>query len=48
MNIEKNYNNKETQKKLKSENIPMTIKNVNGNINEIFRMSGFDKILKIE
>lgn len=37
-----------TQKKLKSENIPMTIKNVNGNINEIFRMSGFDKILKIE
>lgn len=37
-----------TQKKLKSENIPMTIKNVNGYINEIFRMSGFDKILKIE
>ena len=37
-----------TQKKLKSEDIPMTIKNVNDTINEIFRMSGFDKILKIE
>lgn len=37
-----------TQKKLKPENIPMTIKNVNATINEIFRMSGFDKILKIE
>ena len=37
-----------TQKKLKPENIPMTIKNVNDTINEIFRMSGFDKILKIE
>ena len=37
-----------TQKKLKPENIPMTIKNVNDTISEIFRMSGFDKILKIE
>ena len=37
-----------TQKKLKPEDIPMTIKNVNDTINEIFRMSGFDKILKIE
>lgn len=37
-----------TQKKLKPDNIPMTIKNVNGTISEIFRMSGFDKILKIE
>ena len=37
-----------TQKKLKPENIPMTIRNVNDTINEIFRMSGFDKILKIE
>lgn len=37
-----------TQKKLKPENIPMTIKNVNDTINEIFRMSGFDKVLKIE
>ena len=37
-----------TQKKLKPENIPMTIKNVNGTISEIFTMSGFDKILKIE
>ena len=37
-----------TQKKLKPENIPMTIKNVNDTINEIFRMSGFDKILQIE
>ena len=37
-----------TQKKLKKENIPMTIKNINDTISEIFRMSGFDKILKIE
>ena len=37
-----------TQKKLKPENIPMVIKNVNDTINEIFKMSGFDKILKIE
>ena len=37
-----------TQKKLKSEDIPMVIKNVNDAIKEIFRMSGFDKILKIE
>lgn len=37
-----------TQKKLTPENIPMTIKNVNNTIKEIFSMSGFDKILKIE
>lgn len=37
-----------TQKKLKSENIPFVIKNVNDTVNEIFRMSGFDKILKID
>ena len=37
-----------TQKKLNQENIPMTIKNVNDTINEIFHMSGFDRILKIE
>lgn len=37
-----------TQKQLKPENIPMTIKNVNDNISEIFRMSGFDKVLTIE
>lgn len=37
-----------TQKKLKPENIPMTIKNVNDAIREIFRMSGFDKILMIK
>lgn len=37
-----------TQKKLKPEGIPMAIKNVNDAISEIFRMSGFDKILKIE
>ena len=37
-----------TEKKLKSDNTPMVIKNVNDTINEIFRMSGFDKILKIE
>ena len=37
-----------TQKKLKPDNIPFVIKNVNDAINEIFRMSGFNKILKIE
>ncbi len=37
-----------TQKKLKPDNIPFIIKNVNDSIKEIFRMSGFDKILKIE
>ena len=37
-----------TQKKLQPEDIPMVIKNVNDAISEIFRMSGFDKILKIE
>ena len=34
-----------TQKKLKADNIPMIIKNVTDSVNEIFRMSGFDKIL---
>lgn len=37
-----------TQKKLKPKDIPMTIKNVEDTISEIFKMSGFDKILKIE
>lgn len=37
-----------TQKKLKPDNIPMTIIKVNDTIREIFRISGFDKILKIE
>jgi anti-anti-sigma factor len=37
-----------TQKKLKADDIPFVIKNVNEVVNEIFRMSGFDKILKIE
>ena len=37
-----------TQKKLKPDNIPFIIKNVNESVGEIFRMSGFDKILKIE
>lgn len=37
-----------TQKKLKPENIPMVITNVNDTIGEIFRMSGFDKILEIK
>lgn len=37
-----------TQKKLKVEDIPMKIVKVNDVINEIFRMSGFNKILKIE
>ena len=34
--------------KLQQENIPFVIKNVNDTVGEIFRMSGFDKILKIE
>ena len=37
-----------TQKTLKPDSIPFIIKNVNDNIKEVFRMSGFDKILKIE
>ena len=37
-----------TQKKLKPDNIPFVIKNANDTVKEIFRMSGFDKILKIE
>ena len=37
-----------TQKKLKADNIPFVIKNVNDTVGEIFRMSGFNKILKIE
>lgn len=37
-----------TQKKLKADNITLVIKNVNDAVSEIFRMSGFDKILKIE
>ena len=37
-----------TQKKLKAEGIPFVIENVNDAVNEIFRMSGFDKILTIE
>ena len=37
-----------TQKKLKADNIPLVIKNVNDAVKEIFRMSGFDKVLKIE
>ncbi len=37
-----------TQKKLKSANIPLIIRNVNDTVNEIFKMSGFNKVLKIE
>lgn len=37
-----------TEKKLKNDDIPMVIKNVNDIVNEIFSLSGFDKILKIE
>ena len=37
-----------TQKKLKADNIPFIIRNVNDTVGEIFRMSGFDEILKIE
>lgn len=37
-----------TQKKLKATNKPFVIKNVDDAVNEIFRMSGFDKVLAIE
>ena len=37
-----------TQKKLKANDTPLTIINVNDTIKEIFRMSGFDKILTIQ
>lgn len=37
-----------TQKKLTEDFIPLTIKNANNTIKEIFKMSGFDKVLKIE
>ena len=36
------------EKTLKPKNIPFTIKNINKAIQEIFSLSGFDKILKIE
>lgn len=36
-----------TQKKLKANDAQLTIINVNDTIKEIFRMSGFDKILTI-
>ncbi|RAP44243.1 MAG: anti-anti-sigma factor [Methanosphaera sp. rholeuAM6] len=36
-----------TQKKLKKEDVPLEIINVNETIKEIFRMSGFDKVLTI-
>ena len=36
-----------TEKKLKPENIPFTLK-VNDSVKEILSMSGFDKILNIE
>lgn len=37
-----------THKRLDADEIPFVITNVNDTINEIFRMSGFNKILKIE
>jgi ABC-type transporter Mla MlaB component len=37
-----------TQKKMNEKDIPMVITNVNNTIKEIFRMSGFDKILEIK
>ena len=37
-----------TQKNLKADDVPFAIRNVNEAVGEIFRMSGFDKILKIE
>ncbi len=37
-----------TKKKAKKEDFTLTIKNVNATVNEILRMSKFDKILNIE
>lgn len=37
-----------TQKKLRPENIPFVIRNVNDNVGEIFRASGFNQLLTIE
>lgn len=37
-----------TQKTLKKENTPFIIKNANDSVNEIFRMSGFNKFLTVE
>lgn len=37
-----------TQKKLKPQDIPFTIINTNDAIKDIFKMSGFDKILDIQ
>lgn len=37
-----------TQKKLKADDIPMVIRNVKDAVSEIFRMSGFNKILDLE
>lgn len=37
-----------TNKELNKREVPLIITNVNETIKEIFRMSGFDKILKIE
>ena len=37
-----------TQKKLKAANKHFVIKNVDDEVNEIFRMSGFNKVLTIE
>ena len=37
-----------TQKTLKKENTPFIIKNANDSVNEIFRMSGFNKFLTIK
>lgn len=37
-----------TQKTLKKENTPFIIKNANDSVNEIFRMSGFNKFLTLE
>lgn len=37
-----------TQKKLRPKNIPFVIRNVNNNVGEIFRVSGFNQLLTIE
>lgn len=37
-----------TQRKLKPDNIPFVIKNVNDVVGEVFRLSGVDRVLEIE
>ena len=37
-----------TQRKLKSDNIPFIIKNASDAVEEVFRLSGVDRVLEIE